>query len=361
MFTVCPGCTRQFQIYAEHLAAASGQVRCGFCHEQFNAMQRLYDEPLTNEEILNKQLALEAESASLPAPEPEPQIEAEPQFVIPDLPETIPEPSIPNEEVLVANNNIDAGNDLETAINEIGIRPSVEEIKAKIKEQSIKEKVEEKIEQKVEEKYEEEAEQKLEQEAVEKRPELIEPINESTSESEYDFPEPEVLVEDEPVKSRWSWVLTLFWTTATFVALLAIILQLAWFNRDRLLMEYPELLPYAKQACVEFDCKLIRQKDVSAIKLVNRDVRLHPDYQDTLLVNAAMINELNVRQPYPRVQLTLFDTSGSLLGYREFVPDDYLDSSIEIEKGMPIDSPVYFVLQVSGPTAGAVSFEFRFL
>ena len=80
-----------------------------------------------------------------------------------------------------------------------------------------------------------------------------------------------------------------------------------------------------------------------------------------MLVNAAMKNELSIRQPYPKVQLTLFDTSGSLLGYREFMPTDYLDSSIEIDKGMPVESPVYFVLEVSGPTAGAVSFEFRFL
>ena len=152
-----------------------------------------------------------------------------------------------------------------------------------------------------------------------------------------------------------------FWTTATLVALVVIVAQLAWFNRDRVLLKYPEVLPYAKRLCAEFGCQLIRQKDVSKIKLVNRDVRLHPTYQDTLLVNAAMKNELSIRQPYPKVQLTLFDTSGSLLGHREFVPNDYLDSSIEIEKGMPIDSPVYFVLEVSGPTAGAVSFEFRFL
>ncbi len=316
MYTVCPGCTRQFQIYAEHLAAASGQVRCGFCHEQFNAMDRLHDEPLSNEKILDEQLALE------------PELEAEPQFDIPDIAES--DISMSEEDVLISNISVNTDQELETAISEIGIRPAVEEIKTKLKQES--------------------AEQKN-----------AEVLKEPLLESHYEFPDPEDLVEDEPVKSRWSWVLPFFWITASFVALLALLVQLAWFNRDQLLLKYPEYLPYAKQACKEFDCRLIRQQDASAIKLINRDVRLHPDYQDTLLVNAAMKNELPVRQPYPRVQLTLFDTSGSLLGYREFVPDDYLDSSIEIDKGMPIDSPVYFVLEVSGPTAGAVSFEFRFL
>jgi len=315
MFTVCPGCTRQFQIYAEHLAAASGQVRCGFCHEQFNAMDRLYDEPLSNEEILNGQLNFESE------------LEDEPEFDIPDF----AEPDASEKDVLITNSRFDTSEELETAISEIGIRPSVEEIKSELKQPASEQKKAEAIEKPV-------------------------------FEERYHFPDTEaLLLEEQPVKSRWSWLLPLFWTTASLVALLAILIQLAWFNRDQLLLKYPELAPYAKQVCKEFDCKLIRQRDASAIKLINRDVRLHPDYQDTLLVNAAMKNELPVRQPYPRVQLTLFDTSGSLLGYREFVPDDYLDSSIEIDKGMPVNSPVYFVLEVSGPTAGAVSFEFRFL
>lgn len=323
MFTVCPGCTRQFQILAEHLAAASGQVRCGFCHEQFNAMDRLYDEPLSNERILNEQLAFDSE------------IEEEPQFNLSDIDEPKITNTNINADISITKNKVETNHELETAISEIGIRPSVEEIKSKIKNELSKEKEE------------------VEQSSV--------PEDKPVLNTHYEFPEEELDLPGASHASRWAWVLPFFWTMASIVALLVIIGQLAWFNRDQLLLKYPELIPYAKVICKELDCELIRQRDLKAIKLVNRDVRLHPDYQDTLLVNAAMKNELPIRQPYPRVQLTLFDTAGSLLGHREFVPDDYLDSSIEIDKGMPVDSPVYFVLEVSGPTAGAVSFEFRFL
>ena len=153
----------------------------------------------------------------------------------------------------------------------------------------------------------------------------------------------------------------LFLASACFVALMGITLQLVWFNRDLVSMKYPQLTPFIKQVCNELDCRILRHRDTQAIKLVNRDVRLHPNYQDTLLVNATINNELSVRQPYPRVQLTLFDTSGALLGHRKFIPSDYLDESIDLDEGMPINIPVHFVLEVSGPTAGAVSFEFRFL
>ncbi len=354
MYTVCPGCTRQFQIYAEHLSAAAGQVRCGFCHEQFNAMERLYDKPLPNEKALDEQFIVESVE------------EEEPQF---DIPETIkPQLASPEngESVIVTSNEPDKVQALETAINEIGIQPPVEETESRIT-QELEEPQASIQQNNIESSENITVRKKAEvQDEVREEPRqtAAEPEDKAVSEERYNFPEVEeaLLLDELPeVKSRWSWVLPFFWTVATLVALVVIVAQLAWFNRDRLLLEYPELLPYAKQICAEFDCQLIREKDVSKIKLVNRDVRLHPTYQDTLLVNAAMKNELSIRQPYPKVQLTLFDTSGSLLGYREFIPEDYLDDSIEIEKGMPTGSPVYFVLEVSGPTAGAVSFEFRFL
>lgn len=346
MYTVCPSCTRQFQIFAEHLSAAAGQVRCGFCHEQFNAMERLYDEPLSNDKILRQQL--------------EPQSEKEePQF---EIPETITsELVLPEEEEITATNiESEKIQGLQTAINEIGIRPAAEDIREKVQQDGI-------------DKSHLDASEDVtlrreigEQNVVKNEGSFQEAKAEEKAlpEEQFNFPELEenfLLDASSREKNRWSWLLPFFWTTATMIALIAIIAQLAWFNRDRVLLEYPELLPYAKQVCEKFDCQLIREKDVSKIKLINRDVRLHPTYQDTLLVNAAMKNELSIRQPYPKVQLTLFDTVGSLLGYRVFAPEDYLDNSIQIDKGMPVDSPVYFVLEVSGPAAGAVSFEFRFL
>lgn len=386
MFTICPKCTKQFQIFAEHIAAASGEVRCGFCNTQFNALRYLNDEPLSTEKIstlakakpeLGQELVIEPDALTpeqaevdiidanqYPANEinvdsSEQLIDEEPEFNIGDeervgaetieieLPDngllnTIDEgnseailtsepevevsetdaPELPQAEtdVVITNTEQDSGLELDTAINEIGVGVSAKESAPEAEKESI---------------------------------ELY------VSDTEYDFPEAEEILTE--TATRRSWVATFFWTSASVFGLIVITTQLVWFNRDQVLLKYPELTPYMKLVCKEFDCRIIRQRDTSAIKLVNRDVRLHPSYRDTLLVNATMSNELAIHQPYPKVQLTLFDTSGSLLGYREFKPDDYLDESIDIEAGMPVDNPVHFVLEVSGPTAGAVSFEFRFL
>jgi predicted Zn finger-like uncharacterized protein len=378
MFTVCPKCTKQFRLYAEHIAAASGQVRCGFCNTQFNALEHLHDKPLTNEKISNSLqpepvfdiseddgagidelddgllYTNEDNSEQVLAVEPEFDVpeQDEPEIIVPDngLLNTLDESnndqiravdsqviiseidksqeSQSDQDLIITNNEENTDQELDTAINEIGVDESDEDNGFEIETDAIDDNT----------------------------PESIEAY---ASEVHYDFPDADELLSEAPIKRNW--VSTLFWTSASFIGLIVITLQLSWFNRDLILMKYPQLTPYVKQVCKELNCRIIRQRDARAITLVNRDVRLHPTYQDTLLVNATMNNELAVRQPYPRVQLTLFDTSGALLGHRDFNPSDYLDDSIDLDEGMPVKIPVHFVLEVSGPTAGAVSFEFRFL
>lgn len=390
MFTVCPKCTKQFRLYAEQIAAAAGQVRCGFCNAQFNALDHLHDEPLSIETIskitppepkLGQELVIEpvselpkyeeseldeSENKLLKTPDEshsEQLSEVEPEFDIPEYDE--PEILIPpdngllntidennsedqlavddqskisdleqheewqfDQDLIISNNAENSEVELDTAIHEIGVDTAAEANKIQIKDEVYRE-------------------------------DTPDPIETEDRETHYDFPDADEILSEEPTKRGW--IPTLFWTSACFVGLIAITLQLAWFNRDLVSMKYPQVTAYIKQVCNELDCRILRYRDTQAIKLVNRDVRLHPNYQDTLLVNATMNNELSVHQPYPRVQLTLFDTSGALLGHRKFIPSDYLDESIDLDKGMPINIPVHFVLEVSGPTAGAVSFEFRFL
>ena len=173
------------------------------------------------------------------------------------------------------------------------------------------------------------------------------------------FDIPEILDTEEPEPA--SLLSRVVWSFAIVLMLVTIGAQLAWFNRDYLLTRYPEIKPWARLLCERVDCELIRHYSTSEIQLINRDVRLHPQYEDTLLVNATISNRSGKVQPYPRIQLALFDTNGKIIASRKFKPEEYLDNSIKIEDGMPVEQPVHFVLEVTGPTRSAVSFEFRFL
>jgi predicted Zn finger-like uncharacterized protein len=151
------------------------------------------------------------------------------------------------------------------------------------------------------------------------------------------------------------------WPAGVLAMLLLFAVQFSWFNRDEVLAAYPRLTPLAEELCVRYQCSLSRWNDFSSISLLNRDVREHPDYADMLLVNATMANQSGRTLPFPRIQLSLFDTNGQILAYREFNASEYLDHSIDVNKGMAPGQPVHLVLELAGPTRNAVSFEFRFL
>jgi len=270
MFTDCPECRSQFHIHASQLSIAKGLVKCGYCGQQFNALERLQDKPLI---LPNKELPVIEEKQST---------EPEPQFDIPGMHDEI----------------IGAGN---------------------------------------------------------RRDEEYAPLQAAGSESI----SPEELFDDQA--TRPGLASRMLWLLCTIVILLLAVSQIAWFNRDELLGRYPQMLPWVKELCVQLPCKVTRFRDFSAINLINRDVRDHPRFKNTLLVNATMANQSHTIQPFPGVQLTLYDTNGQLIAHRIFQPHDYLDESINIDDGMAPNIPIHFVLEVIDSSKDAVSFEFRFL
>jgi len=306
MFTDCPSCNRQFRISAGQLSAAHGQVKCGYCGTQFSALERLHDEPMP------AQRPADLSNAIPSAPDTD---EPEPEF---DIPEAQP----------------DTGSAGEPA----------------------------------------EEQQWVPQPPAADTPRSVHGNEPDQHENITDFQEykssgaslaadPAALAEmllDEPEyktgkRARW------WWAAGAVLVLIAGMIQFFWFQRDEVLSRYPVLMPWVEKLCARFDCKVIRFRDPSAIKLINRDVREHPRYEHALLVNATMSNQSRKRQPYPDIRLSLYDTEGSLIAHRVFTPDDYLDDSIDIAQGMAPNIPVHFVLEVTGPTEGAVSFEFKFL
>jgi len=151
------------------------------------------------------------------------------------------------------------------------------------------------------------------------------------------------------------------WLIVAALLIVLLLFQAAWFYRDHVYEYLPRLQPWVERLCERIDCQVYRLRNPADIELVNRDVRDHPVYKDALLVNATITNRADSRQPWPRIQLALFDTDGRILVYREFAPQEYLDTSVPASSGMPPDTPIHVVLELAAATAGAVSFEFGFL
>ena len=312
MYTDCPGCQRQFHVYAAQLSAARGMVKCGFCGQTFNALDRLRDSPLGRPKNEPPVMV-----------ETEPQ--AEPEFVIPDQDEAPVAKDIP------AGREMPAGGETASAV----------------------EKTREKI-------TGHHGTETAPVSPAKGRPEAAPAASDKSAfiPRPADFDYTEALLE-QPVRKS-GWVSRLVWGIGILLLLVAASSQIIWFNRDAIMGRYPASIPWFNKFCQKFKCEIIRHRDPGAIELLNRDVRDHPRFKNALLVNATMINRSQTVQAYPVVQLNLFDVDGKLIAYRRFQPKEYLDDSINILQGMAPNVPVHFVLEVLDSAKGAVSFEFEF-
>jgi len=181
---------------------------------------------------------------------------------------------------------------------------------------------------------------------------------------------PSIAVEDAPAILRedlarlagsedrgagWAWALLALLLFGGLVA------QAAWYWRADLLARFPQLAPHAASLCGKLGCRIEQPATKADIELIARDVRDHPQYAQTLLVNATLRNRAHQAAAYPVIQLSVFDRRGAPVGVRRFQPREYLDRSIDIEAGMPAGRSVYIVLEIAGIGDRADSFEFLFL
>ena len=151
----------------------------------------------------------------------------------------------------------------------------------------------------------------------------------------------------------------LFWPGLMVILLMIALAQVAWFNRDWLLREYPQLTPWAEKFCERLQCDLFRFRDLSAINLVNRDVRAHPRYRNAVLVSATIVNNAELAQSFPEIELVIYDTNARVISHGRFTAAEYLEPGINPAAGMPPGAPVHLVMELAGAVKEAAGFEFR--
>ena len=327
MLTRCPHCQSWFRVRAEQLSIANGRVTCGTCDRVFNALATLVDD--------------EPAAPRLDAP----------------APSTHPahEPTVPAAESLAA-------------------RPEAVEPEASEPEAS-----------------EPEASEPEASEPEASEPEASEPEASEPEASEPEASEPEATAPEIPASAvdaadergpapgddvpallreefaalaraqarqprRWPW-----WAAACVLFAVLLVLQLALVERAALVAAVPAAAPWLERLCAHMPCAPHASGGAHGVRLVARDVREHPQYDDALLVNATLVNDSTTQAPFPVIELVLHDAGGRAVGARRFAPAEYLDHSMPVDAGMPPRQPVYVVIELAGPDAAATSFEFRFL
>lgn len=353
MITRCPGCRTVFRLSAEHLKMARGQVQCGLCNLQFDAIENLLEES----EVL---AAPAAEGA--PAVPDAPAATEMPEWAYDDL--SSPEAQTPGPPEAADEESLRRASEaMEERDADLAIRAFEEELEA--------------LKRAEESHGEHAAEPETRAGSAQAAPPLIgaEP-DEDSMRREPDADAvllsdlPHVSVERDDVAALRSYLResdgreragSPWWGIAAALLLVALLGQAAWYQREWILDHVPGLRDQWQAWCEGNACALPPRRDVAMLHVVSRDVRDHPQYLDALLVNATIVNDAEFTQPFPVVELTLFDKAGVALGVRRFQPREYLDASVNVEAGMKPRQSIYVVLEIAGTSSEAVSFEFKFL
>jgi len=161
----------------------------------------------------------------------------------------------------------------------------------------------------------------------------------------------------QPPQSR-SWLATLGGSLLILLLLVLLIGQLILFRPLDVARLLPQTQPYLEQVCQQLPCHFQTRRDPEQIRLLDRDVRAHPEQDNTLLITATLRNQASFAQAYPDLRVTLFDLSGNKVAQRRFTPADYLGGLYTPFMQMQPDTPLHIRLEVLDPGANAVNFEF---
>lgn len=148
---------------------------------------------------------------------------------------------------------------------------------------------------------------------------------------------------------------------AAFALCIVLLGQYLWFHSVDVLQRFPDSRSWMEVLCRGTGCKIPMRRDPAGIRMMNREVRVHPEYERALLVSARLVNTLSHTQPFPRMRFMLFNVNGKVIAARTFEPKEYLGHDVEIAAGIGSRKPIQVVLDILAREEAAVSFEFMFL
>lgn len=326
MLTQCPNCQTTFRVTTEILRVADGQVRCGRCQTQFDALERLIDER-DSEQGRSERAERDRAAAALPREIPRDieveesatqeditlegrHIEISGRYRMPDSPRGEPQIREETVEEWVEIDDIDDATDEDAAI-ELGEIEVAE----------------------YEEEEEEETEQVGEEVAAEAEPEmdlLAAP------------PRPAVA----PV-----------WKILAGPLVLLLAIQCVHTYRHAL-ARHPVLGPAIVSLYGALGVNLQPDWDLHAYEILQWHLGSDPAIPGTLKVRANLKNVASFAQPYPLLKLVLEDRWGERVREREFEPADYLDPATAPDRLLAPSQQATATVSIVDPGPDAEGFRF---
>ncbi len=114
-----------------------------------------------------------------------------------------------------------------------------------------------------------------------------------------------------------------------------------------------------KTACAILPCDLKPRRDVSKIKLLQRQVSPDEELEETLDIKVMFVNQAGFEQPYPNIKIIFSDSNNNPVATKTFTPADYLKNSNQQDL-MPVNTEVHIEFKTDLDYPDALGFEFIF-
>ncbi|HDR9126046.1 TPA: zinc-ribbon domain-containing protein [Burkholderia vietnamiensis] len=132
--------------------------------------------------------------------------------------------------------------------------------------------------------------------------------------------------------------------------------QLAWWQRESVMIYWPVTQSWYRQACAPLGCKATPPRAIDGLRLNATDLR-QLDGPRVLELKAPLTNRYRVALAYPSLELTLLDDTNHVTVRRVLAPRDYVRPGTPIDAGLPPGTTQTMVVRLD--TNGASASNFR--
>jgi len=348
MITQCPGCQTRFRVPLDQVASSRGEVFCGECHAQFNALDHLVIEeginqgkPTLTERAQKSDDSAHGNTLFLP----------------------IDEDAIANLLSDRAASNRPLENESQPGQNRVtdGLPPQLTPITQSSSPDFTDTLIKQALETPEEiteindsAKNETDTSQFKKQENVD-----ASTSNPPPSTNEIEKYHLRQVLKTAPAERHqqplWS----------TILALASIMLLMSTLGIEYMVVQrehfsqHPYFRPLLTTICPQIGCNIAPRRELSLLSIVDNRIETHPEAPEALLITAELTNRGPFEQNYPIVELVMTNIQQEVVANRNFYPDEYLPTFSRNNTGrFAANSSAQLELEVVDPGSHATGFEF---
>lgn len=157
-----------------------------------------------------------------------------------------------------------------------------------------------------------------------------------------------------PAPRRLGW--RIVGTLVALLLLLGLLAQLAWWQRETIMVDWPDSEALYAQACEPLGCTVMPPHAIDGLQVEPSDLR-QIDGPHKLELKMPLRNRYNVALAYPAIELTLLDDQNNVAVRRVLWPQDYVKPGTPIAAGLPARTTQTMIVHLD--TGNTVASNFR--